>query len=1030
MANQFDSWLSSNLQLSRSTLKENQKNCSSSEIIGRKINSQYKITPQASRPKILENCPALLKNTTLRKRNKSLSKSPLRSNSQNQHKPDKYLTPELNYCLSPPRQSRKQKTLRKKISKSYINDLKSEKPKPPNLKSFLTESLNKIHLEKLDTLRKANEEKNIKSMRKEKLDRVNKKIRKKNAKQTKQVISGHPRPWGCDQRILKEENTLKSVENDEIRSKIRAEREVSRREGRKAIGLELFPERTSKSKSRSKSKVRSTSREEKIRPKKSPDPGIQVYIKQKNKTKRIVDLQKHLEESLREKERVHALERLDKTLKKKKIKAKKKKKTKICLTEEKSIEPTHSIPSIKKLKGSKLKQKTERYRNPQDNSDEFSENLKKMQERIYNAYETVRINAAIKIQAWFRSLLSQRKYKYQHDNKRLQTHEDLKNSSLSDKLSNCGSEGWTSLMHTSSKFKEFGSELMERVKEQINGKNKSKDKYKAKEKSKYKNKNKDVPEYDIEYTQKPEVNFSGCVKELSYDYTESLSNRSTPKASSKLKSINMDSSLNENLRVSTDEVLIFSLTNQKFQLKRPRELDIDSINAPLASAAVVAVYSSFESPNPLEKPNPFIEPVEEPRAEALPTQPKVCHFSQREEVLIDENNNLCDSFNPSDSQSSLEHGNTSSVIKKAAEADTNSIPSQEISLHSFQFNLKKTEEILFSEKDSLEQDISEISSALMKIKDQPLIIDSIEEKYLPSQKTTTNFDKNPHCVIDQNDSLEKFVKSSSESSVSEKKTPEEEQCPISSPNISESMGDIITELLHEEIDYYFELISFRFKEKDVDPSIEFLETYLKSMCEELIPNEKEVLEVINTPGYQEPMLKLKILQNTEVGELFKFLNLELILPMDLCSHLKIKHESVDLKARQIYLQMLFDCVNEALNYIRPFGTRGMPDPWSYHSRTLFGEAEIKNVFEKLGNLMKKWANIKGGAYPTFEMQGDDDKLQELREERMSALLCFEAKSEEIGWVVYDDEEAQTKLDLGEVLFEELVIETLNLLQLI
>ena len=284
MANQFDSWLSSNLQLSRSLLKENLKNCSSSEIIGRKIKSQHKITPQAPKSKIIENCPSLLKNTTLRKGNKSLSKSPLRSTSQTHYRPVKYLIPELNYCLSPPQQSRKQKKLRTKVSKSNLHDFKSEKQKTPNLKPFLTESLNKIHLDKLDTLRKTNEEKLIKSMRKEKLDRVNKRIRKKNAKQPKQVTSRHPRPWGCDQRILKDENTSRSIENDEIRLKIRSEREASRREGRKAIGLEFFPEHRSKSRSKSKSQLRSASREQTIRPKKSPDPGIQVYIKQKNKT--------------------------------------------------------------------------------------------------------------------------------------------------------------------------------------------------------------------------------------------------------------------------------------------------------------------------------------------------------------------------------------------------------------------------------------------------------------------------------------------------------------------------------------------------------------------------------------------------------------------------------------------------------------------------------------------------------------------------------------------------------------------------
>ena len=246
--------------------------------------------------------------------------------------------------------------------------------------------------------------------------------------------------------------------------------------------------------------------------------------------------------------------------------------------------------------------------------------------------------------------------------------------------------------------------------------------------------------------------------------------------------------------------------------------------------------------------------------------------------------------------------------------------------------------------------------------------------------------------------------------------------------MTESISNIIIELIHQELYNFLELIPFKMKEKEVDPSNAYIFTYLDTIAKEIQYIEYETLEAINTPVYQEPLIKLHMLQNTEVGELSKYLNLELILPLELCGQLKIKLDCLNKPSRQTYLQMLFDCVNEGLNYIRPFGLKGMPDPWSNYPRTLFGEAELRNVFEKLKVLIEKWANIRGGAYPSKEIWDDEEKLQTLREERMSILLCNDAKEEEPGWVDYDDEEVQTKIDIGEIVFDVLVNVTYLLLQ--
>lgn len=48
--------------------------------------------------------------------------------------------------------------------------------------------------------------------------------------------------------------------------------------------------------------------------------------------------------------------------------------------------------------------------------------------------------------------------------------------------------------------------------------------------------------------------------------------------------------------------------------------------------------------------------------------------------------------------------------------------------------------------------------------------------------------------------------------------------------------------------------------------------------------------------------------------------------------------------------MLFDSVNEALNYIRPYGIKGEPLPWSYKPRLITPYTKISKIF---GKILKK-----------------------------------------------------------------------------
>jgi hypothetical protein len=323
-------------------------------------------------------------------------------------------------------------------------------------------------------------------------------------------------------------------------------------------------------------------------------------------------------------------------------------------------------------------------------------------------------------------------------------------------------------------------------------------------------------------------------------------------------------------------------------------------------------------------------------------------------------------------------------LSKEAEVLSSSISNQSAIKEALltSFSSKKAESV----ENSIEKDISELSSALVK-------------------------SSASHSQEEKND-LSVSVKSY--------------KIPISSPDLSSSISDLAQEVLEKELSTFLSLIKFTFKEKEVDPSPECIDWYLKSLFEELYKNEEEFLELANTPSFMDPLSKLALLQNTDVGELPKRPNLEIVLPAEIGCFIKNKVGN-KIKAREIYVTMMFDCVNEALNHVRPFGLKGVPDPWICEPRLLFGEGELKRVYKKIKIVMQGWDDIRGGVFFNFDNFGDDEELQAAREERMSKLLCFDVNHEEMFWVDYEDEETQSKMDLADLILDGLLRETALLL---
>lgn len=405
------------------------------------------------------------------------------------------------------------------------------------------------------------------------------------------------------------------------------------------------------------------------------------------------------------------------------------------------------------------------------------------------------------------------------------------------------------------------------------------------------------------------------------------------------------------------------LSSGSFQTRRPRDLDIETINTPL----LTCVFDSINSLSSSE--GPYL-PSSNSRFPAGTVK-----SPGNEEVKY--------SFQTDSLEQSIKP-NADSSISNIKPADKAKLQSED--LPSTLPELKQLA-CYISEQDSLQSDI-DISSSLIR---------QFEEFTSESQKNSEISD------LDY-------------------------KIPISTPEFSINLIEIISEVVESEVDLFESSIKFLNNELCVDPSPDFIINFLKEIFHELKKTEVEVLDIVNTPAFVDPLEKLRILQCSNIGELRKYRELDEMIPQEICEFMQEKFKGDQIWVRKVYVQMLFDCVNECFNIIRPFGRQGLPDPWVENSRLLFGEGEMKRVYKRTNGIMMNWAQLKGGTQAGIIGCADNAKLQVLREENMSKLLCFDVNDEEWAWVGYEDEETQSKNDVADMILFDLFTEVVFVLK--
>lgn len=148
-------------------------------------------------------------------------------------------------------------------------------------------------------------------------------------------------------------------------------------------------------------------------------------------------------------------------------------------------------------------------------------------------------------------------------------------------------------------------------------------------------------------------------------------------------------------------------------------------------------------------------------------------------------------------------------------------------------------------------------------------------------------------------------------------------------------------------------------------------------------------------------------------------------------------DSIMAEWENIHNKVIFDWVNEILDNYRPYGLKGPPLPWSTNLRTLtykYSEQErVEEVLYEVQDKIMTWAETEAGTLTDSDtilnapmeirqVMTEKQFLTQIREERLARLLSAEINEAEPLWLDYEYEETQVKLDIADMILQELCFE--------
>eukprot|EP00357_Protocruzia_adherens_P016823 CAMPEP_0115019460 /NCGR_PEP_ID=MMETSP0216-20121206/29461_1 /TAXON_ID=223996 /ORGANISM="Protocruzia adherens, Strain Boccale" /LENGTH=707 /DNA_ID=CAMNT_0002390943 /DNA_START=14 /DNA_END=2137 /DNA_ORIENTATION=+ len=235
----------------------------------------------------------------------------------------------------------------------------------------------------------------------------------------------------------------------------------------------------------------------------------------------------------------------------------------------------------------------------------------------------------------------------------------------------------------------------------------------------------------------------------------------------------------------------------------------------------------------------------------------------------------------------------------------------------------------------------------------------------------------------------------------------------------------------------------------INTTRQHISNYLDEVIVEIMKYKDDFMENICEPINRDPLAVLNTLQSAEIGgtDLADFeqivppiLNVELYLTIEQDRTSCFKEEDMDqetaallTEAEHIHNKVLFDSFNLALESLRPYGRKGVPQIWSTraHLRRPSGRSDLDalRLLNRAKRIVIDWAGKTAGTLPSRagSIPLSEDQLVHRREERLAVLLANEVTDLEQNWVDYENEESQVKLDLADMVLHHLIDEIVLLM---
>ena len=158
-----------------------------------------------------------------------------------------------------------------------------------------------------------------------------------------------------------------------------------------------------------------------------------------------------------------------------------------------------------------------------------------------------------------------------------------------------------------------------------------------------------------------------------------------------------------------------------------------------------------------------------------------------------------------------------------------------------------------------------------------------------------------------------------------------------------------------------------------------------------------------------------------------------IFPADFCEEFSKLILQSDPQITKNQVKMLFDCCNELIQKLRPFGAEGAPMPWSVNKKSSKPVKIQKSAVKSfLNEKIESWNCVRAGKIPDNEFLNeeklDEDKLHRCREEKIGVLIAQDIKFNEKIWVDYEFEDIQTRVVVADKVLDLMILEVCSILR--